>query len=123
MRLDILTPGSWQDSYESRFVSFFNEVSCFQDVLNVLKCEFEGNRHRSFDGSLSFNCYDVIIYNDEHKEVASWNFWPKTMELEVIPPTEFVKLDSDGRLWYREPFGKQRYMVPVYYPDRAYKSN
>ena len=117
--MDILTPGTWQDSYESRFISFYNEVSCLQDVLNVLKCEFEGDRHK-FDGEFTFNTYDIVIYNDELERVADWRFHPKTMELEVIPPMEFVDY-HDGEFWYRYPLGEQKYKIPVYYPDRAYK--
>lgn len=119
MRMDILTPGDWQDSYSSREVSFHHEVNCLQDVLNVIKCVF-GNRRPYEKGD--FRIFDVKIYDDKEFDIkADWWFDFKTWELEVIPPT--IPVDkSDDRFWYREPFGSQRYRIPVYYPDRVYKS-
>ena len=115
--MDILTPGDWQDSYESREVSFNHEVGCLQDVLNVLKCVFGGRRpYEQGD----FRLFDVIMYDNEMDEKASWWFDFKTWELEIIPPT--IPIDKgDDRLWYREPFGSQRYRIPVYYPEKVRK--
>lgn len=123
MILDILTPGDWQDSYESRFVSFGNEVRCLQDVLNVLKCEFENGKHNSVvDGKPLFVYYDLIIYDNDYNRLAHWDFYPGTMEVEVIPPIKIVHM-KDGQIGYTEPFGRQRYRIPIYYPERVYKSN
>ena len=91
MILDILTPGDWQDSYSSREVRFHNEVSCLQDILNVIICEFENGRHISrYDNQPIFNHYDIKLYDDNYNQIADWNFYPKTWELEIIPPIKFV---------------------------------
>lgn len=121
MILDILTPGDWQDSYESRHVNFGNEISCLNDVINVLICEFENGKHNSrYDGKPLFYHYDLRIYDNDYNLIGDWNFLPETMEIEVVPPIEIVKTNEKG-MWYREPFGSQRYRIPIYYPERAYK--
>ena len=122
MRLDILTPGDFDDSYESREISFDNEVNCLQDVLNVLKCVF-GDRRPYEQGD--FRIFDLKFYNNEYELVHDWSFDYKTWEIEVIPPTRDFKVTTkNGKLGYeyREPFGHQRYKIPVYYPERMRRS-
>lgn len=122
MRLDILTPGDFGDSYESREVSFDHEVNCFQDVLNVIKCIFGGMRPYAQG---DFRIYSLKFYDDEYELMQEWNFDHKTWELEVIPPTRNFKVTTkNGKLGYeyREPFGHQRYKIPVYYPEKMRRS-
>lgn len=72
MRLDVLCPGSWQDSYESRMIGeelFDQEVGSFNDVMVLLTRYFntERGKHEQelfYNFDLYLNCKNIGRYRN-----------------------------------------------------------
>ena len=104
MKLDILCPGSWMDSYESRLICEGFEVYSMHTVLTVLSSFFSsdnGRYHqelfRSFDLYLDGNLFGSYSYGN----------------LVVFPTTETVIDDVTGEIGYRYPNGDKSFVLPV----------
>lgn len=104
MELDILCPGTWQDSYESRMLgegSWHMPVNNMNDVLLVVQQYFNtesGKREQEL-----FNDFNLYLDGDRFGDYSHG-------EITVFPLVEWVDIMKGS---YRYKFGNKGYVLPV----------
>lgn len=104
MLLDILVPGTWQDSYESRFIAedVWNvEVSCMHDVLRICDDFFSSEiGKRIVEDWCTLPMYlDGHLFGEYHQG-----------NVIIFPSHELVDMD---KMTIRYTHGREGFVLPV----------